>query len=99
MIFPMSVVVNWQKDAARFTPDLPVLVHHGLQRRKGTSFAKDVANKALVLSSYALLHRDFDMLNTISWTGVILDEAQNIKNPQTQQAKAARSLRAGYRIA
>ena len=55
--------------------------------------------RALVLSSYALLHRDFELLKDVAWAGVILDEAQNIKNAQTKQARAAYSLPADYRIA
>ena len=99
LICPMSVVGNWQKEAQRFTPDLPVMVHHGLGRQKGAEFRDQASKHALVLSSYALLHRDFELLKDVSWAGVILDEAQNIKNAQTKQAKAARSLPADYRIA
>jgi SNF2 family DNA or RNA helicase len=99
LICPTSVVGNWQKEAARFTPELPVIVHHGLTRTKGAAFKRDAAGHAIVLSSYALLHRDFEFLNTISWAGVILDEAQNIKNPETKQARAARSLPAEYHLA
>src|SRR5262249_30174958 len=54
---------------------------------------------ALVLSSYALLHRDFEILKGVPWAGVVLDEAQNIKNPNTKQAQAARALRGDCRIA
>ena len=99
LICPMSVVGNWHKEAERFTPDLPVLVHHGGQRQKGPAFKKETEKHALVLSSYALLHRDLDIFKEVSWAGVILDEAQNIKNPETKQAKAARSLPGDYRIA
>ena len=49
----------------------------------------------MVISSYALLHRDFEFLKSVSWSGVILDEAQNIKNPETKQAKAARAIAQG----
>jgi SNF2 family DNA or RNA helicase len=99
LVCPMSVVGNWKKEAERFTPELPVLVHHGLKRTRGTAFAREANKQALVLSSYALLHRDLDLLNKVAWAGVVLDEAQNIKNPNTKQAQAARSLQAGYRIA
>ncbi|MFH0925231.1 MAG: DEAD/DEAH box helicase [bacterium] len=95
LICPTSVVGNWQKEASRFTPDLPVMVHHGLTRAKGETFKKETKKKAIVISSYALLHRDFEILKDVFWTGVILDEAQNIKNPETKQAKAARSLGQG----
>jgi SNF2 family DNA or RNA helicase len=99
LICPMSVVGNWHKEAARFTPELPVMVHHGLERARGADFKKRAAKHALVLSSYALLHRDFDLLKHVPWTALVLDEAQNIKNPQTKQAQAARALKAEHRIA
>jgi hypothetical protein len=99
LVCPTSVVGNWQKEAARFTPDLPVLVHHGVTRARGKSLAKQVKKYGMVISSYALLDRDFELLWEIPWSGVILDEAQNIKNPETKQAKAARALPAEYRLA
>lgn len=99
LICPVSVVGNWKKEAERFTPDLPVLVHHGLKRTRGGSFAKEASKHALVLSSYSLVHRDQAQLEKVAWGGVILDEAQNIKNPNTKQARAARALTGGYRIA
>jgi SNF2 family DNA or RNA helicase len=99
LICPTSVVGNWQKEAARFCPDLPVLVHHGGARVKGEAFQKIAGRHAIVVSSYALLHRDLEFLQAVPWAGVILDEAQNIKNPETRQARAARSLPAGYRVA
>src|SRR6185295_16783327 len=86
-------------EAERFTPDLPVLIHHGVQRQKGTKFKKQAQKHAVVVSSYALLHRDFDLLKEIAWGRVVLDEAQNIKNPETKQARAARALTADQRIA
>ena len=97
LVCPTSVVNNWQKEAARFTPDLPVMVHHGVGRKKGAAFRSDAEKQAIVISTYALLHRDLEHLQEIAWAGVILDEAQNIKNPETKQAKAARSLTADYR--
>ena len=99
LVCPMSVVGNWQKEASRFTPDLPVMVHHGIARTKGVAFKKEAMKQAMVISSYALLHRDFGTLKDVAWSGVILDEAQNIKNPETKQARAARALTADYRIA
>ena len=59
LICPTSVVGNWQKEAERFTPDLPVLVHHGAARTKAAAeLRQEAAATTLVLSSYALLHRD-----------------------------------------
>jgi SNF2 family DNA or RNA helicase len=99
LICPMSVVGNWKKEAERFTPQLPVLIHHGLKRMKGGSFAKEAAKHALVISSYALLHRDAALFEKLEWDGIVLDEAQNIKNPETKQAQAARALKGAYRVA
>ena len=99
LLCPTSVIGNWQKEAARFTPELPVFVHHGIGRIKGESFKTSASQHAIVVSSYALLHRDFEHLKEIPWAGVVLDEAQNIKNPETRQATAARALAADYRIA
>jgi SNF2 family DNA or RNA helicase len=99
LVCPTSVVGNWEREAARFTPDLPVLVHHGLARARGGALPQEAARHALVLSSYSLLHRDAEALRGVRWSGVILDEAQNIKNPETKQARAARSLPADYRVA
>jgi SNF2 family DNA or RNA helicase len=98
LICPTSVVSNWQREAARFTPQLPVMVHHGIGRTKGENFRKMAMDQAMVISSYALLHRDFETLREIPWAGVVLDEAQNIKNPETKQARAARGFQPDYRI-
>ena len=66
---------------------------------EGEAFEREASRHAIVLSSYALLHRDAEALGAMRWGGVILDEAQNIKNPETRQARAARSLKCGWRIA
>lgn len=99
IICPTSVMGNWQKEASRFTPDLPVMIHHGSTRTGGNDFVNEAENQAVVISSYALLHRDFKHLDKVKWSGIVLDEAQNIKNPETKQAKSARALKSGYRIA
>jgi SNF2 family DNA or RNA helicase len=99
LICPTSVVGNWRKEAARFAPGLSVLVHHGAARIRGQEFADQAARHTLVISSYALAHRDLALLKEVAWSGIILDEAQNIKNPETSQSRAARSLTADYRIA
>ncbi|MBV9442098.1 MAG: DEAD/DEAH box helicase, partial [Acidobacteriaceae bacterium] len=99
LVCPTSVVGNWQKETARFTPELSVMVHHGVTRSRGDEFVKQASAHAMVVSSYSLLHRDFEHLKHVPWAGIVLDEAQNIKNPETKQAAAARSLNADYRIA
>ncbi|MGA0333032.1 MAG: DEAD/DEAH box helicase [Kiritimatiellia bacterium] len=99
IICPTSLTGNWQKEAARFTPELPTLVHHGVNRNKGAAFKKDAEKYSIIISSYSLLHRDIEILKTIDWAGTILDEAQNIKNPKTKQARSARAIKSEYRVA
>jgi SNF2 family DNA or RNA helicase len=99
LVCPTSVVGNWQKEANKFAPHLPVLVHHGTSRHKGDVLRNEANRHAIVLSSYSLLHRDAEALGAVDWGGVVLDEAQNIKNPETKQAKAARGLRASWKVA
>jgi SNF2 family DNA or RNA helicase len=99
LVCPTSVIANWQREAQRFTPRLRVLVHHGGRRARGGDFAAHVAAHDVVISSYSLLNRDLEPLGAVEWTGVILDEAQNVKNSETRQARAARSLNAVWRIA
>jgi SNF2 family DNA or RNA helicase len=99
LVCPTSVIETWRSEAEKFFPSLPVYIHHGHDRRRGAAFALAAESSALVMSSYALLHRDAELYKSIAWRGVILDEAQNIKNPDTRQARAARSLSADWRIA
>lgn len=100
LVCPMSVVGNWAREAARFTPELPVHVHHGPNRAKSiTAMKKAAGGAAVVLTSYGLLARDRKLLEAVKWAGVILDEAQVIKNPNTKTAEAARAMTSGYRVA
>ncbi|MEO8383314.1 MAG: DEAD/DEAH box helicase [Acidobacteriota bacterium] len=99
LICPTSVTGNWLREAQRFTPALPVLLHHGTRRARGDSLLGEIERSALVISSYSLLHREAETLGRVAWRGVVLDEAQNIKNSETRQSKAARALPADFRIA
>ncbi|MDT7789542.1 MAG: hypothetical protein QOF58_7961 [Pseudonocardiales bacterium] len=99
LICPMSVVGNWQREAARFTPELSVHVHHGADRLDGDALREAVESHDLVLTTYALAARDADALNDLTWDRVVLDEAQNIKNSATRQSQAVRQLKARHRVA
>ncbi|UJW36648.1 DEAD/DEAH box helicase [Saccharothrix sp. AJ9571] len=96
LICPMTVVGNWQREAARFTPDLRVHLHHGADRLSVTTTA---AEHDLVITTYALAARDAEALGEIEWDRVVLDEAQNVKNSASQQAKAVRGFKARHRVA
>ena len=99
LVCPTSVLGNWEREVKKFGPSLSVLQHHGDGRPKGKNFAKAVKGIDLVITSYALVHRDLQDLQTVSWQGVVLDEAQNVKNPEAKQSKAVRELDAQFRIA
>ncbi len=99
LVCPMSLVGNWQREAARFTPGLRVHVHHGAQRARGEGFAAAVHAADLVLTTYTVAARDAVDLAGIDWHRVVLDEAQAIKNAATRQAEAVRALPARHRIA
>jgi hypothetical protein len=94
VVVPKSLIFNWKQEAARFTPQLRVLDHTGLER--------DVANFAdydIVLTTYGTLRRDVVDLRKIEFDYVVLDEAQAIKNAATESAKAVRLLRGANRLA
>lgn len=95
VIAPTSVVMNWQREAARFAPELKVLVLQGADR-KG-QFRK-IPRSDLVLTSYALLHRDLDRLLEHEFHLLALDEAQHIKNPGAQVTQAVSALRGRHRL-
>ena len=99
LVCPTSVLNNWRKEAARFTPDLLLMVHHGPSRRRDAEFVEAARQHAIVVASYGVLARDVRFMAEVPWRGIVLDEAQNIKNPATRQARAARSLGADYRVA
>ncbi len=95
IIAPTSVVPNWRNELARFAPSLKVLVSHGLKRTRASS---RLAEHDVVITSYPLLSRDRTMLQSQPFHLVILDEAQLIKNAQTQAANVVRTLDARHRL-
>ncbi|WP_420129014.1 SNF2-related protein [Longimicrobium sp.] len=99
LVCPMSLVGNWQREAARFAPGLRVHVHHGGERLGGAALRRAVRGSDLVITTYALAARDRDELGAVDWGRVVLDEAQNVKNSAARQAQAVRSFRAPRRIA
>ncbi len=99
LVCPMSVVGNWQREAARFVPSLRVYVHHGSDRATGAELEQAVRESDLVITTYALMTRDVAALKDLDWRRVVLDEAQHIKNAKTSQARAARSIPADHRVA
>lgn len=99
VVAPTSVVGNWAREAAKFTPGLRVLVHHGAERLHGEAFAEAVENSDLVVTSYGVVGRDHKELAETFWDHVVLDEAQAIKNSSTRASRSVRALRSRHRIA
>ncbi|GCL42190.1 DEAD/DEAH box helicase [Anabaena sp. FACHB-1250] len=99
LVCPTSVMGNWQKEVSKFAPTLKVLEYHGDKRPKGKAFTETVNKHDLVITSYALIHRDIKLLKTVEWQIIVLDEAQNIKNSESKQSQAVRQLETTFRIA
>ncbi len=95
VIAPTSVVRNWQREAEKFAPVLRILVHQGPGRE--SNFPRMRACD-LVITSYALIHRDIDRFASLGFHLLILDEAQHIKNPEARTTRAVGRLRAQHRL-
>ena len=99
LVCPTSVLGNWEREVKKFSPTLKVMVHHGDKRAKGKNFAKIIQDKNLVITSYPLTFRDQKELQGVTWQGLVLDEAQNIKNPDAKQSKTIKNINASFKIA
>lgn len=105
VVCPTSVIGNWRREINRFAPTLRPVIHHGptraqdkkeLEARIGAHAAGE---PAVFITSYALVRRDADLLTQYDFDVLVLDEAQNIKNPEAAQSQAVRLLRAKRRVA
>ncbi|MTA78418.1 MAG: hypothetical protein F2520_09170 [Actinobacteria bacterium] len=99
VIAPPAVVGNWAAEAARFTPSLNVLVHHGASRAEAAELAGLAAKYDVIITTYSTAVRDIDALEKIHWSRIVLDEAQAIKNPANETAQQLRRLDATTRLA
>jgi hypothetical protein len=99
VIAPPAVVGNWAAEAARFTPKLSVVVHHGASRASGKELDAKFAEADIVITTYGTAVRDIDALAERSWDRVVLDEAQAVKNPANETAQQLRRLQARTRLA
>ena len=92
LICPTSVVANWRHEIERFAPGMRLLLHHGSGRLGGEAFKEALSQNDMVITSFGIARRDIDMLEAQEWGDLILDEAQNIKNPSAKQTQAVRRL-------
>lgn len=100
LIAPTSVVGNWRREIQKFAPHLQAIVHHGNERAKVAKDFKAMADQNdVVITSFSLARRDSKLLDAVPWHRIVLDEAQNIKNPKAAQTKAILKLSATHRLA
>nr|WP_253309298.1 DEAD/DEAH box helicase [Rickettsia endosymbiont of Ceutorhynchus assimilis] len=92
IVAPTSILSNWQREMERFASELKLFIYHGQNRELANDY--DVA-----LTSYGLARRDKKELNRVGWFLLVIDEAQNIKNPHSEQSKAIKAIAAKNKIA
>ncbi len=96
VVAPTSVVANWASECARFTPDLRITTISAMAGRRGEPLADAVAGAHVVLTSYALFRGEAEEYRGLQWSGLIVDEAQKIKNAASHGYRAARDLGAPF---
>ena len=100
IICPTSVLFNWNRELQKFAPSLDILVYHGNKRiDKDEALTEFTIPNRIILTTYGIVRNEIEVLEAIPFTGVILDESQNIKNFKAQQTKAILQLKSMYRIA
>ncbi|CUU55424.1 SWIM zinc finger [Parafrankia irregularis] len=99
IVAPTSVVANWAAEAARFAPSLRVAAITDTLRRRGGSLPEIIAGADVVVTSYTLFRLDNEAYSAVSWAGLVLDEAQTVKNHQSKAYQCARLLPAPFKLA
>ena len=99
VVCPMSVTRQWAREIERFAPTLRVHLHHGGERLTGDELLQVARASDVVITSYDIATRDIDVLATVAWDRLILDEAQDVKNPATKRARALRRINARRMLA
>ncbi len=99
MIAPPAVVGNWTAEAARFAPDLRVLVHHGANRASRAEIAAQVEACDVLVTTYGTAVRDIEAIAAVQWARIVLDEAQAIKNPGNDTSQLLRTIPSRSRVA
>ncbi|HEY4615784.1 MAG TPA: DEAD/DEAH box helicase, partial [Citricoccus sp.] len=99
VVAPSSVLSVWEEEAGRFAPDLDLRVLDTTAAKRGTTVAEEVAGADVVVTSYTLLRLDSGQYTGLDWDGLVLDEAQFVKNRSAKAHQAAKDLRAPFRLA
>jgi SNF2 family DNA or RNA helicase len=93
VVAPTGLLINWQMEIEKFTPKLKSHIYHGSDRIIGDD------EFDILITSYGIIRQDLKILNNIDWNLIVIDEAQKIKNPSTQQTRAVKSLKSKNKIA
>lgn len=99
IVAPLTLLANWRHECARFAPSLKVYSHQGETRHYASGFQRAAHAADVVLTSYSLFVKDYANFADVGWSALVLDEAQAVKNPKTQVARAIRALRPPRRVA
>jgi superfamily II DNA or RNA helicase len=99
IVAPTSVVSNWAAEATRFAPELTVVPVSDTARRRGQSIDELAAGADVVVTSYTLFRLDFDGYSALEWSGLLLDEAQFVKNHQSKAYQCVRRLPTPFKLA
>jgi len=99
VVAPVSVTTNWMREFARFAPSLKVYLHQGPERDRGLGFRRRCRTADVIVSGYTLLVKDFRDFADASFSALVLDEAQMVKNADTRAARAVCALAAPVRVA
>ncbi|MDJ0358043.1 DEAD/DEAH box helicase [Paenarthrobacter sp. PH39-S1] len=99
LVCPMSLIGNWEAEAAKFAPALRMWVHHGPDRLRGEDFGAGLNGIDMLVTTYTTLTRDLELFEAVIWNRIVLDEAQAVKNRLSRSAKAVKRLAAAHRIA
>ena len=99
IVAPTSVLANWAAEAERFAPDLKVVTVSDTLGRRGVSLSGVIDGADAVVTSYTLLRLDFEAYGAVPWAGLILDEAQYVKNHQSKAYQCARRITAPFKVA
>ena len=99
IVAPLTLLSNWKHEFAKFAPNLKVYIHQGSMRQLEYGFKRESSKADVVITSYNLLVKDYQAIRRVEWSQIVLDEAQAIKNPDTQAARAVIALGVPRRLA
>ena len=96
VICPTSLLENWSNEISKFAPSLTQCIYHGQNRKENRHLFQ---NRNIIITSYGIISEDLDFFSSLRFDLVVIDEAQNIKNPNTRKSKSIKKIQSKFRIA